>query len=360
MKKGDFMNRPLYQRIQYDIIRRIQSGELAEGDLVPSEKDLSLQYGVSRITAKNALNGLVERGLLSRYRGKGTFVRTSPEAKRRRTFPTGDNKTIAVILPAMKTKNDQRLLDGLEKYCTKAHYNILVRITRESQDEEARAIEQFRETGADGFIIIPVERENYNDEILRLSLDRIPLVLVSCFLKEIKTYSVSSDNVGGVREAVSDLIARGHRRIAYLSPEITNTATDERARGYELACMDHGMPIDKTLWCMLPFETIVQGGGQDEITRFLNEKNVTAVLAVNAELAQYAFQAIRTLCSGKTSYPELVAFDDADLEGIPHIRQQEDEISRLAVALLSEQLHGRFDPRRITVPIHYKRALEEV
>ncbi|MBU5445213.1 GntR family transcriptional regulator [Paenibacillus sp. MSJ-34] len=226
------MNRPLYQRIQYDIIRRIQSGELAEGDLVPSEKDLSLQYGVSRITAKNALNGLVERGLLSRYRGKGTFVRTSPEAKRRRTFPTGDNKTIAVILPAMKTKNDQRLLDGLEKYCTEAHYNILVRITRESQDEEARAIEQFRETGVDGFIIFPVERENYNDGILRLSLDRVPLVLVT--------------------------------------------------------------------------------------------------------------------------------FDDADLEGIPHIRQQEDEISRLAVELLSEQLHGRFDPRRITVPIHYKRALEEV
>ena len=135
----------------------------------------------------------------------------------------------------------------------------MIRITRESQEEEYRAIKQFQERGVDGFIIFPVEQESYNNAVLRLSLDRVPLVLVDRFLKEIKAYSVSSDNYAGVREAISSLLAAGHMRIAFLSPEITNSVTDERAKGFEAAFMEQGLPIDKTLWCMLDLETIAEG-----------------------------------------------------------------------------------------------------
>lgn len=44
------------------------------GELLPSEKDLINTYGVSRITAKRALDELAEEGLVRRERGRGTFV----------------------------------------------------------------------------------------------------------------------------------------------------------------------------------------------------------------------------------------------------------------------------------------------
>lgn len=348
------MGRPLYQQIQHDILRQIQSGQLVPGSMVPTEKELAEKYGVSQITTKNAIKGLVDEGLLIRYRGKGTFVRNADESQSHKSHTDSafGVKTIALILPSMKTKIDQRLLDSLEKHCAEAGYELLLRITRESPEEEARAIDRFRERGVDGYIVFPVEQESYNETILRLFLDRVPLVLVDRFLKEIKTYSVSSDNIGGVKEAISSLLEKGHRRIAYLTPEITNTATDERARGYELAFTEHQLLIDKSLWCTLPLETIASGKGKEQIRQFLlSQQDLTAIFAVNAELARYAYQLLHQEDAYRGNKPELVAFDESELEQVTYIRQQIDEIGRLTIELLSEQLHGQYKPRREVVPV---------
>jgi DNA-binding GntR family transcriptional regulator len=66
---------PLWKQVA-DIIRgQIKSGELAPGRRVPSENDLTQQYGIARGTAKKALDSLVHEGLVRRVQGKGTFVR---------------------------------------------------------------------------------------------------------------------------------------------------------------------------------------------------------------------------------------------------------------------------------------------
>jgi len=68
---------PLYFRIEQGILKRIQSGELKPGDQLASEAELAEQHGVSRITAKRALDDLVQQGLAFRQQGKGTFVARS-------------------------------------------------------------------------------------------------------------------------------------------------------------------------------------------------------------------------------------------------------------------------------------------
>ena len=48
---------------------------LGADDALPPERDLADDFGVSRITVRKAIDGLVSEGLLVRRQGSGTFVR---------------------------------------------------------------------------------------------------------------------------------------------------------------------------------------------------------------------------------------------------------------------------------------------
>jgi GntR family transcriptional regulator len=65
---------PAYRRIQSEILKRIERGELKMGDSVDSERMLAKAHGVSLMTARQALVGLEREGLVERRRGAGTFV----------------------------------------------------------------------------------------------------------------------------------------------------------------------------------------------------------------------------------------------------------------------------------------------
>lgn len=70
---------PLYQQIFLILRDQIMSGTYNAGDVLPSEFELGRIYGVSRITAKQALAELAAAGLAKRYRGKGTLVSDTPK-----------------------------------------------------------------------------------------------------------------------------------------------------------------------------------------------------------------------------------------------------------------------------------------
>jgi GntR family transcriptional regulator, histidine utilization repressor len=66
--------KPRYRQLQDAIIERISDGELRPGDRVPSENELALSAGVSRMTANRALRELTDKGFVERIAGRGTFV----------------------------------------------------------------------------------------------------------------------------------------------------------------------------------------------------------------------------------------------------------------------------------------------
>lgn len=64
----------LYQQVKDHIVRRIQDGSWRAGDRLPSENELVLQFGMSRMTVNRALRELVEQGRVVRVAGVGSFV----------------------------------------------------------------------------------------------------------------------------------------------------------------------------------------------------------------------------------------------------------------------------------------------
>jgi GntR family transcriptional regulator len=65
---------PVYRGIARNLAERIESGALAFGSRIPSERELASEYGVSLMTARAAVNLLGQRGLVERRARSGTFV----------------------------------------------------------------------------------------------------------------------------------------------------------------------------------------------------------------------------------------------------------------------------------------------
>ena len=69
---------PAWAQVQRDI-RRLVDQKLPAGHQLPTERELSEIYGVSRITVRQALTGLASDGYVERRQGSGTFVADRPD-----------------------------------------------------------------------------------------------------------------------------------------------------------------------------------------------------------------------------------------------------------------------------------------
>lgn len=71
--------RTKYSAIAADLETKIRSGEYGPGAALPAQRTLSADYGVTLMTLRQALQVLIEDGLISQHAGRGTFV-TAPRA----------------------------------------------------------------------------------------------------------------------------------------------------------------------------------------------------------------------------------------------------------------------------------------
>jgi len=64
----------LYEQIVGQIEKSIVKGDLKPGDQLPAERELAVQFGVSRTAVREAVKALREKGLVEAYSGRGTFI----------------------------------------------------------------------------------------------------------------------------------------------------------------------------------------------------------------------------------------------------------------------------------------------
>jgi len=64
----------LYEQIVQQIEESVVGGTLKDGDKLPAERELALQFGVSRTAVREAIKALQEKGLVEAQPGRGTFI----------------------------------------------------------------------------------------------------------------------------------------------------------------------------------------------------------------------------------------------------------------------------------------------
>lgn len=72
---------PLYVQLMDELETSIRNGVYKPGDKIMTEAEMAREYGVSLITVRKAVGSLMEKGLVVRKQGKGTFV-TKPKYSR--------------------------------------------------------------------------------------------------------------------------------------------------------------------------------------------------------------------------------------------------------------------------------------
>ena len=96
-------NTAIYVQVMNSIKEKIVTGELKLGEKLPSERSMSIHYGINRMTVRNALKRLENEGCIKSIRGSGTYVAKVPKLEK--MIELGENE----ILSLQSTDSPKRI-----------------------------------------------------------------------------------------------------------------------------------------------------------------------------------------------------------------------------------------------------------
>jgi DNA-binding LacI/PurR family transcriptional regulator len=337
-----------------DIRGRIGKGLLKVGDQVGSHHQLAAEYGVSLITVKRAVSGLVNEGLLYTRVGKGSFV--ARRGNGGSDSPQGS--TIGLVLRDLHSPFFSMIVQEVEKAAYSAGFNVLLSNSGGVQAKEDAQIQHFRRIGVQGLIIASMQHLYHATPLIRrLMREHFPLVMVS-YNDDADIPFVGTDHERGGFMATEHLIATGYRRIAYVNGEKGNLVGELRKRGYQEALVQYGHDVDPKLQFRLPR----RGGVHDyqsgvEVGRqILKIRRKPDAVFVYNDLAALGLK--DTLLTQGLRIPDhmaIIGFDDIErgrYTQVPlsTIRQPVEEIGLKAVETLVAKLQSRPTPTRVILP----------
>jgi GntR family transcriptional regulator len=99
---------PVYYQLKEAIKQKINEGIWKVGECIDSERELSEQYSLSRMTVRQALGDLVQEGILHREKGKGTFV-CEPKVKQRDIMSFSDMVRKMGLTPRTEVRSFEKI-----------------------------------------------------------------------------------------------------------------------------------------------------------------------------------------------------------------------------------------------------------
>lgn len=351
---------PLHAQLLNQLRQLILSGEWQPHERLPSEPELVRQLGVSRATIRKALDAAEREGLLYRVAGKGTFVEAQPTA--------GPQRLVGFVIPQFRSSFDSHLLLGVERVLKTHGYRVLFCHSERRLEEENELLISLMRDRVDGIIIWPVQSDDFDRELFRLSVRGFPLVLMDRTFPYLEADAALAENTVGAYAATKHLIELGHRAIGFLArPYLHLLPIAERLAGYRQALRDAGL---EPLPPLLVGEALEPGTGYalrtyanatgpdiEALCDVLTQPDrPTAIFAMNDLMALLAMKAAALTHLTVPDDLSIVGFDDLDVVSQLHVplttvAQNPIELGQAAAHLLLDRLNGyRGAPRQRRLP----------
>lgn len=194
-----------YKILRDELIRAVRSGEFAAGQRLPSERELAARFGVSHMTARQAVTDLVDYELLERRSRSGIYVHENSREKLSTT-------TLNLICFASDDSTTTQFLKFGNLYAQKRGWRV--RMTRSHEGYE-RPIVRSVQAGEPSFIFLdlPGLSKHLREAMIHANGRAI---MIGNRMDDLGVPSVMADDRLAIRMAVSHLQAAGHENIALL------------------------------------------------------------------------------------------------------------------------------------------------
>lgn len=209
----------LYKEVYTKIYNKIKNKELSPGTLLNSERDLTLEYNVSRDTIRKALLMLVKNGILN------TLARVGYEVNDLTPKKKVKENIIGVILNDGSNPDSFEFLNNIEKIFHENNYSIVLGFNQNETKLENENIEKFMHLDIKGIVIIPATRGSSKTLLNGLITKDFPTVLLGQprewkIKKNLinKTHIVCEDNESCILQCLNHLESLGHKEICFIKP----------------------------------------------------------------------------------------------------------------------------------------------
>jgi LacI family transcriptional regulator len=309
----------------------------------PTIVDVAREAGVSVSTVSRVLRGKGEVHDDTRQRIELVIndfgYRPSYVA---RALVSGASHTLGLLVSDIANPFYPQLAKSIEAEARARGYAVVICNTGDEPAESVRYVERLLDQGVDGFIHASAGPDE--EGVLRAIGDPRRIVFTNRRPASTEVSFVVSDNRGGAVELTRHLLARGHRRIGFISGPSWASNSGERLAGFlEMvnAAGAAGMVIHGDFQA---------DSGRNAVRAWLAKGELpTAIVAVNDTIA---LSALAALAEAGAAVPQRVAvagFDNIGLAsstiiGLTTVAQQTDEMGRRSVRLLLDQLAGRRRP----------------
>jgi LacI family transcriptional regulator len=228
----------------------VASPHAATGSRRPTMTDVAQIAGVSQSSVSLALNEMVGARISQATRVRVIEAARSigyelPSARRASLIGVG-RASIAYLVDEISTSPHPVVnLDGARDAGWEAGHLVAAYVTRSNRDLEALTIEAIKRDPA---IIGVVYSTIFTRKVSPpRNLEGVPTVLLNCYAENRRFSSVVPGEVEGAFTATSHLIAKGHRRIAFINGEPWMDASADRLKGYRQALAAARIAFDASI-----------------------------------------------------------------------------------------------------------------
>ena len=354
----------LYLKVETLIRQSIERDRLKPGDRLPTETELCRHYRVSRSTLRHALRLLEAEGLITRTRGRGTFLRDPNEsdahfaasrAQVALTGPTGStgHRTLGLVFCATSDTDvlQMGILLGAENAAKSHGYSITFARSGEDEHAEAQAIAGMLRRDVNGMIVMPVSDHVTTAGVRLLAERRLPFVLVDRYLTEVDASYVVSDNCHGFYRLTEHLIILGYRTFRFVTTaqaHLMTTSVRDRYAAFSQSLRDYG--IGGRIEPPITIDPADENSLRQQLADWAAHRDPSglplAILVVHDEIAITLMSVAAKLGLKPPDDFALVGFDDLpNVSQLPvpltTVTQQRVEMGFKAAHLLIDKIEGR-------------------
>jgi len=313
-------------------------------------KDVARMAGVSLATVSKYINGgtVREENAQAIQNAIQTLdYRVNPFA---RSLKSQRSRSIGVLLPDISAPFFGAVVTALDRNLREHGYHTLISCYSTNHALERDYLRFLISAGIDGLVYIPEDLSA--EEYYELTANyNVPMVQLDRMIQGVDSDTVLVDNADAIYGATTNLIEKGHRRIAMISgPKYVFTAK-ERQVGYLRALADHGILFDDSLF--FSDENTFATGYNGCRTLLKLEERPTAVISTNYDITIGLITAARERGLHIPDDLDVFGFDRVDVctmmkPPLPVVYQPEELLGQTAAKYLIQRLEGYSGESRLT------------